>query len=62
MTRSEAGNRVKRLGASVSSSVTRKTDYVVVGENPGSKAEKAHELDVPRLTEAEFLSLLEPHA
>ena len=62
MTRDEAGNRVKALGASVSSAVSRKTDYVVIGENPGSKAEKARELDVPELTEAEFLSLLERHA
>ena len=62
MTRGEAGNRVKALGASVSSAVSRKTDYVVIGENPGSKAEKARELDVPELTEAEFLSLLERHA
>ncbi len=61
MTRSEAGKRVKALGASVSSTVTRTTDYVVVGENPGTKADKARDLGVPELPEAEFLSLLERH-
>jgi len=61
MTRSEAGERVKALGASVSSTVARATDFVVVGENPGSKADKARALGVPQLTEAEFLSLLEQH-
>ena len=61
MTRSEAGERVKALGASVSPTVTRATDFVVVGENPGSKADKARALGVPQLTEAEFLSLLEQH-
>jgi DNA ligase (NAD+) len=61
MTRSEASEHVKALGASVSSTVTRATDFVVVGENPGSKADKARDLGVPRLAEAEFLSLLEQH-
>lgn len=58
MTRREAAARVKELGAVVSSSVSRTTDYVVVGDNPGSKAEKAADFDVRRLSEAEFLSLL----
>lgn len=58
MTRAEAGARVKRLGATVSASVSRKTDYVVVGENPGSKADRARALGVRMLTEDEFLDLL----
>jgi DNA ligase (NAD+) len=62
MTRSEAADRVKALGASISSSVGRTTDFVVVGENPGSKTAKARDLGVPQLTEAEFLSLLNQHA
>ncbi len=58
LSRSEAGRRVKALGASVTSSVSGATDYIVIGENPGSKARKAAELDVTRLTETEFLGLL----
>jgi len=58
MTRDEAANRVRRLGAVVGSSVSRKTDYVVVGENPGSKAERAAEFGVETLTEEAFLALL----
>jgi len=61
ITRNEAGERVKALGASVSSTVTRATDFVVVGKSPGSKADKARNLGVPQLAEAEFLSLLEQH-
>ncbi len=61
MTRAEAGDRVKRLGATVSSSVSRNTDYVVVGENPGSKADRARTLGVRMLTEDEFLQLLSEH-
>lgn len=58
MTREEASGRVKRLGGAVSSSVSSKTDYVVIGENPGSKGQKARELGVQTLTEDEFLALL----
>jgi DNA ligase (NAD+) len=62
MTRSEASDRVRALGASISSSVGKTTDFVVLGENPGSKAAKASDLGVAQLTEAEFLSLLDRHA
>ncbi len=62
MTREEAGERVKRLSGTVSSSVSGRTDYVVVGENPGSKAGEARALGVRTLTEDEFLALLEEHA
>ena len=58
MTREEAEARVWELGGSAASSVTRKTDYVVVGESPGSKAQKAQEYGVKTLTEEEFLSML----
>lgn len=56
--REEAQRKVKELGARVSSSVSKKTDYVVVGENPGSKYEKAKKFGVKTLTELEFLALI----
>ena len=62
MKREEAAERVKSLGATVSSSVSGRTDYVVVGENPGSKADKARDLGVTTLTEAEFVALVESNA
>ncbi len=59
LTRNEAGEKLAELGARVSGSVGRKTDYVVVGDNPGSKYEKALQLGVKILTEGEFLALLQ---
>jgi DNA ligase (NAD+) len=56
--REEAGELVKQHGGKVSGSVSKKTDYVVVGIEPGSKYEKAKELGVTILTEAEFEKLL----
>jgi DNA ligase (NAD+) len=56
--REEAGELVQQHGGKVSSSVSKKTDYVVVGIDPGSKADKAKELGVTTLTESEFEKLL----
>jgi DNA ligase (NAD+) len=56
--REEAGQLVMQHGAKVSGSVSKKTDYVVVGADPGSKYDKAKELNVPVLTEGEFEKLL----
>ena len=56
--REEAGQLVMQHGAKVSGSVSKKTDYVVVGADPGSKFDKAKELNVPVLTESEFEKLL----
>ncbi len=56
--REEAGQLVMQHGAKVSGSVSKKTDYVVVGTDPGSKYDKAKELGVPVLTEPEFEKLL----
>lgn len=58
ITRSEATRAIKDRGGEVSSAVSSKTDYVIVGENPGSKAAKAQQLGVSILSEEEFLSLL----
>lgn len=59
MKREEVKQRLLALGAKVSGSVSKKTDYVIVGSDPGSKAEKARKLEVEILDEAGFLSLLE---
>jgi DNA ligase (NAD+) len=56
--REEAGEIVQQHGGKVSGSVSKKTDYVVVGTDPGSKYDKAKELGVTILTEAEFEKLL----
>jgi DNA ligase (NAD+) len=56
--REEAAQLVMQHGAKISSSVSKKTDYVVVGTDPGSKYDKAKELNVPVLTEPEFEKLL----
>ncbi len=58
MSRDEAKARLQELGATVSGSVSKKTSYVVVGEEPGSKADKAQELGVTTLSETEFLELI----
>ena len=58
MTRDEAKARLQALGAKVTGSVSAKTDYVVAGEEPGSKLDKAHALNVAVLDEREFLKLL----
>lgn len=58
MTRQEAKVRAEAVGAKVVSSVSPKTDYVIVGDSPGSKAKKARELGLQVLTEEEWLRLI----
>lgn len=57
-TRGEAEEKLRALGARVTGSVSGKTDYVVAGENPGSKYQKALALGVKTLNEEEFLQLI----
>ena len=59
MTRDEAGERLKALGAKVSGSVSKKTSYVICGQDAGSKRTKAETLGVPILTERQFLRILD---
>ncbi len=58
MTRNEAKARAESLGAKVAGSVSKKTDYVVIGEDAGSKAAKAAELGVQTLSEDDWLALI----
>lgn len=58
LTRDEAAEKIESKGGKVSSSVSRKTSYLVVGLDPGSKFDKAKELGVPILKEDEFVVLL----
>ena len=57
-TREEAGEMIEQRGGKASASVSKKTTYVVAGENAGSKLKKAQELNIPVLSEKEFLALL----
>ena len=58
-TRDEATEQIERFGGKASGSVSKKTTYVVAGENAGSKLKKANELGIPILSEQEFLQMLE---
>ena len=58
MSREEAKTKIRSFGGHTAESVSKKTDYVVVGEDPGSKADKATKLGVKTLSEKEFLALV----
>ena len=58
-TREEATEKIELLGGKASGSVSRKTSFVVAGENVGSKERKARELGIPVLTEDEFLEMIQ---
>ena len=58
ITREEATEKIEALGGHVSSSVSKKTDYVLAGTDPGSKFDKARQLSVRIIDEAEFRKLL----
>ncbi len=59
MSRSEASARIKAAGGKVSGSVSKKTDYVLAGEEAGSKLDRANELGIPVIDEPTFLSMLD---
>ena len=59
MTRGEAEARLKQLGAAVGSSVTKKTNSLITGEDPGSKLARATQLGTSVLDEAGFIELVE---
>ncbi|OIP75988.1 MAG: hypothetical protein AUK06_00855 [Parcubacteria group bacterium CG2_30_36_18] len=58
MAREEAKEKIRLLGGEISESVSKKTDYVLVGKEPGSKFEKAQKLGVKTINEKEFLKIL----
>jgi DNA ligase (NAD+) len=58
MDRNKATDIIKRLGGKLSGSVSERTSYVVVGENPGSKYEKALKLNVTILSEEDFVKMI----
>lgn len=58
MTREEAQERIEKLGGTVTSSVSKNTSFVVVGEKPGSKLDKAQKLGIQILDEDQFLELI----
>ena len=59
--REEARRAIEQAGGKVTSSVSKKTSYVVTGADPGSKAQKAEALGIPTLSEAEFVDLIMKH-
>ena len=58
-TRDEATEKIERFGGKAAGSVSKKTTYVIVGENAGSKEKKARELGIPILSEDDFLKMIE---
>ena len=58
MSRGEAQEKIRALGGNVSSSVSRKTDFVIVGPGAGSKLEEAQALEVAVISEEQFLAML----
>lgn len=58
MTRDEAKDKIRELGGDVSGSVSKNTDFVVVGKEPGSKYNNAKKLGIKIIKEQEFLNII----
>src|ERR1019366_8986337 len=58
LARDDAKSRIEAAGGKVTGSVSKKTDYVVAGADPGSKIDKAREVQVPVINEAQLLDML----
>jgi DNA ligase (NAD+) len=61
LTREEATDLIQRNGGKVTGSVSSKTNYLVAGNNPGSKLDRAQQLDIPVLNEAGLGTLIDEH-
>ena len=61
MSRDEAKAQLENFGAKVTNTVSSKTDYVIAGDSPGSKYDKAIQLNIPVLSEPDLLELLNHH-
>ena len=59
MSRDEAKKTLHSLGAKVSSSVSKNTDFLIIGDQPGSKAKKAKELNIPIVSEEEWIGIIQ---
>ena len=59
MSRDEAKQTLHSLGAKVSSSVSKNTDFLIIGDQPGSKAKKAKELNIPIVSEEEWIGIIQ---
>jgi DNA ligase (NAD+) len=59
LSRQQAEQAIRQAGAKASSSVSKKTDYVLAGENPGSKLDKARKLGVEVIDEKQFMKMME---
>ena len=60
LTRDEAGELIRKHGGRIVASVSKKTDYLLAGKDPGSKLKKAKDLLITVLSEEEFVKLLKP--
>jgi len=61
MSRNDAKQLIQTNGGKVTSSVSKNTDYLVLGEDPGSKYDKAKKLGIPMLDEQDLINLLGDH-